>query len=333
MFLWFQRTTTSLIPGTKVSARVPPPSPLLQHQTQVLPVDRLLNPCQCKSIWECQCKRSSGSSDQTRLETLVQVATSISSNPALVPTPEPPTVKKSCCRPKAAPLLTNVREDTGPVRGPDLPPLLLDPDRTVPLLHDAPHFVTPTSIPSIKSVVLLAGTGCSCGFECTCPGCIEHRVPPSSTEDSNLKDCSQGCSHCVDRLGGVALPELKQASHQSPFESVIDTFLSRAARLPPPPKNRPADIDPTNITVFPPSLFSLDFAGTGDPFGGIGGRQGKARLAWGLVDVPRLECCGGACGCPDGRCACGTSCAGCCVEGDAPSDISGSSALAEPMGL
>jgi len=297
----------------------------VQSQTQTsFPVDRLLNPCQCKSIWECQCKQPPDSSDQTRLETLVQVANSVSSNPI----PPAPVVQRSCCKRKTPPL-----GDTGHVRGPDLPPLLLDPDRTVPPLHDAPRFTTPTSIPSIKSVVLLAGTGCSCGFECTCPGCIEHRVPPSSTQTqgvSNLKDCSQGCLHCVDRLGGVALPEPDSASHQSPFGSIIDTFLSRATRLPPPPKNRPGDIDPTNITVFPPSLFSADFARTTD---GNGGQQGKARLAWGLVDVPKLECCGGACGCPDGRCICGNSCAGCCVEGDASPDIPGSGTLAEPMRL
>lgn len=314
----------------------------MQHQTQILPVDRLLNPCQCKSIWECQCKRSPGSIDQERLETLVQVATSISSNPVSLvsppvgvpPNPVPPTVRKSCCASKNAPRVVNDREGTGPVRGPDLPPLLLDPERMVLLPHEAPRFTTPTSMPSIKSVVLLAGTGCSCGFECACPGCIEHRVPPSSTatqEDSNLRFCSEGCAHCVDRLGGVALPEPEPVSQQPPFRGIIETFLSRAASLPQPPKNRPADIDPTNITVFPAGLFSVDFGGPSDPFAGNGGRQEKARSAWGLVDVPKLECCGGACGCPDGRCGCGTSCAGCCVEGDAPSDSSGPSTLAEPI--
>ena len=201
------------------------------------------------------------------------------------------------------------------------------------LPHDTPRF--PIPIPSIKSVALLAGTGCSCGFECACPGCIEHRPPPSSTptqEPSNLKSCADGCGHCVDRLGGVALPEPGQVlPQQPPLRGVIETFLSRAANLPPPPKNRPADIDPTNVTVFPAELFSIDFSGMADPFGGNGGRQENVRSAWGLVDVPRLECCGGACGCSDGGCSCGTSCNGCCVEGDASSGSRGSSMLAEPM--
>jgi len=180
----------------------------------------------------------------------------------------------------------------------------------------------------------LAGTGCSCGFECACPGCIEHRVPPSSTdtqENPNLRPCSDGCSHCVDRLGGVALPVPGPDSQQPPPRGTLESFLSRAASLPLPPKNRPADIDPTNVTVFPASLFSVDLGGIDNSSGGYGGRQEKARSAWGLVDVPKLECCGGACGCPDGRCGCGASCAGCCVEGDAPSNPSGPSTLTEPM--
>ena len=328
MFSRLRRTTTFPTPGTKVS----PPHRIRKIRYKSFPVDRLLNPCQCKSIWECQCNRPPGSSDQGRLETLVQVATSIGPNLTSPPfVPIPASARKSCCAAKNPPPTVNSREGTGPVRGPDLPPLLLDLERMVPPPHDAPHFDTPTSIPSIQSVVLLAGTGCSCGFECACPGCIEHRTPSSSTTTqglSNLKPCSDGCAHCVDRLGGVALPEPGLAP---PPRGIIETFLSRAARLPPPPKNRSAGIDPTDIRVFPADLFSVDFGGTGNPFGGSDGRQEIVRSAWGLVDVPKLECCGGACGCPDGRCGCGSSCAGCCVEGDTPSNYSGPSALAEPM--
>jgi hypothetical protein len=218
-------------------------------------------------------------------------------------------------------------KDSGLIRGPDLPRLLLDPEHTFSSRRDAPPLTTPTSIPSIKSVVLLAGTGCSCDFECACPGCVEHRVPSSSTETQegpNLRSCSDDCPHCVDRLGGVALPEPDSPSQRP---SIIESFLNRMPSLPPPPKNRSAHIDPTNVTVFPAGLFSVDLGGPGN-----GEQQEKARSAWGLVDIPRLECCGGACGCPDGRCGCGSSCAGCCVEGDDPSDSpGGSDALAEPM--
>ena len=295
-------------------------------------MDRLLNPCQCKSIWECQCNRTSGSSNKEKPRARVQAASSINPDPVSLvspppgapPIPKPPMVRKSCCASR------NDREGAGPVRGPDLPPLLLNPERMTPPSHDHPRFATPTYIPSIKSVELLAGTGCSCGFECACPGCIEHRVPPSTQERSNLRPCSDGCAHCVDRLGGVALPEPEPAPHQPPSRGIIEMFLTRAANLPPPPKNRSAGIDPTNIRVFPVDLFSVDFGGVSDTFGG-GGRQERVRSAWGLVDVPKLECCGGACGCPDGRCGCGTSCVGCCVGSDAHSDSSGPSVLAEPM--
>ncbi|KAF9780535.1 hypothetical protein BJ322DRAFT_1012015, partial [Thelephora terrestris] len=275
-----------------------------------LPVDRLLNPCRCKSVWECRCNRSAGTSDQGSLETLARVAASISVKPP--PNhPEPPSVRKSCCASKHQP--DNVK-DSGLIRGPDLPRLLIDPEHTFSSRRDAPPLTTPASIPSIKSVILLAGTGCSCGFECACPGCVEHRVPSSSTETQegpNLRSRSDDCPHCVDRLGGVALPEPDSPSQRP---SIIESFINRMPSLPPPPKNRSAHIDPTNVTVFPAGLFS-------------------ARSAWGLVDIPRLECCGGACGCPDGRCGGGSSCAGCCVEGDDSSDSpGGSNALAaEPM--
>ncbi|KAF9780539.1 hypothetical protein BJ322DRAFT_1083595, partial [Thelephora terrestris] len=286
-----------------------------------LPVDRLLNPCRCKSVWECRCNRSAGTSDQGSLETLARVAASISINPP-PDSPEPPSVRKSCCASKHPP---NTTKDTGRIRGPDLPRLLLDPEHTFSSRRDAPPLTTPTSIPSIKSVVLLAGTGCSCGFECACPGCVEHRVPSSSTETQespNLRSCSDDCPHCVDRLGGVALPEPDSLSQRP---SIIESFLNRMPSLP--QKNRSAHIDPTNVTVFPAGLFSVDLGGPGN-----GEQQEKARSAWGLVDIPRLEYCGGACGCPDGRCGCGNSCAGCCVEGDDPSDPpGGSNVLAEPM--
>ena len=300
-------------------------------------VDRLLNPCRCKSVWECQCNTSSRPSDRGRVETLVRAATWI--NPVLVsPTSsrfsalaipsEPPPVRKSCCASKNPPMAVS-REDTGPVRGPDLPPLLLDPEQLDPLTRNPPCFATPPSIPPMKSVVLLAGTGCSCGFECACPGCAENRIPSLSAappETSRIRSCPDDCPHCVDRLGGVALPEPGPASKRHSFGGIVDPFLSHAANLPPPPKNRSVDIDPTNITVFPVGLFSVDLSGSSD-----GIRQGKARSAWGLVDIPKLECCGGACGCPDDGCVCRNSCVGCCVEGDDPRGSSDSEVLTEHL--
>ena len=290
-------------------------------------MDRLLNPCQCKSVWECECNRPPGSSHQGRFETLLQVATSITSKsvpppPQQFDAPLSPPVRKSCCASKTAPRVVTNKEIPDLIRGPDLPPLLFDPENMVSPSRGTSPFTTPTFIPSIKSVVLLAGTGCSCGFECACPGCTEHGVPPSQ-DSSDTRSCPDDCPHCVDRLGGIALPEPEPASPRHSFGAAVEAFLSRAANLPPPPKNRSAGIDPTNVTVFPAGLFSLDLGGSSDSE-----QQEKARSAWGLVEIPKLECCAGACGCPDGSCLCGNSCAGCCVGGDTPSDPSGPSELA-----
>jgi len=37
-------------------------------------------------------------------------------------------------------------------------------------------------------------------------------------------------------------------------------------------------------------------------------------VLFGLVILPKLECCGGQCGCPNGMCGCGKACDGCCAE-------------------
>jgi len=151
-------------------------------------MDRLLSPRRRKSTQECQCKRVPSFSDQEGLETIIQVTTSTRSNPVSIFIASPPfgglscvkssTVRKSRCTSKNALKVVNGRQDTGPTRGPDLPPLL-DPERMVPPSNDPPRFTAP--VPLIKYVVSLTGTRCSCFFECAFPGCIRHHVPPSST--------------------------------------------------------------------------------------------------------------------------------------------------------
>jgi len=37
-------------------------------------------------------------------------------------------------------------------------------------------------------------------------------------------------------------------------------------------------------------------------------------VAFGLVNLPKLECCGGRCSCPAGGCSCGKGCDGDCAE-------------------
>ncbi|KAL4260975.1 Copper-fist domain-containing protein [Pleurotus pulmonarius] len=105
------------------------------------------------------------------------------------------------------------------------------------------------------------------------------------------------CNHCVDPTL-VALP----GSSTSSSKSIIDQFFARAASLPQPPSSRrlggSATLDPMNTTVYPSTAHGTDERG----------------VAFGLVNLPKLECCGGNCGCPNGLCGCGQACNGSCRE-------------------
>jgi hypothetical protein len=191
--------------------------------------------------------------------------------------------------------------------GPVLPPLLL------PLTpcSTPPEFPT---IPPLSTVASLAGTGCTCGFDCTCPGCVEHRGPErTSTAHAGCPECGT----CVDNQYNLELPPSTAYGAASvsvasdPAMSFIDTFFARvAATIPPPPMSRAsasaASFDPMNITVYPPSLFF-----------GEGSRLDEQGPAFGLVQLPKLECCSGKCGCPGDTCDCGQECDGCCATHEA----------------
>ncbi|TRM62881.1 hypothetical protein BD626DRAFT_496874 [Schizophyllum amplum] len=160
--------------------------------------------------------------------------------------------------------------------GPTLPPLLLDSADlnafNLPTAFDLPHFTTFTS---------LAGSGCTCGVDCVCPGCSQHRGAEHVTHTH--EDCADGnCPHCVTE-GGEG-DRLFAASGLGGFgggygggndadenNDPLARFFARAALLPLPPV-----------------------------------RAGER------VELPKLECCGGNCGCPNGTCGCGQACNGCC---------------------
>jgi hypothetical protein len=131
---------------------------------------------------------------------------------------------------------------------------------------------------------------------------VEHRGPEHAATDR--KSCADGCGTCVDARAGVALPghEPPNMFVSSALTSIIDQFLARAAALPAPPNNRKmgfgVEIDPVNVMVYPTA--AMESQQRGIPFG--------------LVNLPRLECCGGQCACPDGTCNCRKSCNGCCAE-------------------
>jgi len=275
-------------------------------------VNSLLNPCTCENVWNCRCRASDGSQD-SNLATLAQVATmSLTGvNTTFLGDIEARKHDRDTPSHNTSTLSKKRRKVTRePFRGPELPPLLLDDEDAQPAT--VPQFATKLIIPSLKSVASLAGTGCCCGFTCACPGCIEHRVPllsELSEIPSSLRDCADGCGHCVDN-------QVEDDTLPAPPQTIMDEFLARAATLPIPPRNRFVNLDPTNITVFPSDMFSKER----EDRSYLDVEQ-QARAAWGLVEVPKLDCCKGMCGCPDGNCGCGKSCGGCCAEDEHDKDL------------
>ncbi|KAJ6534494.1 copper fist DNA binding domain-containing protein [Mycena vulgaris] len=163
-----------------------------------------------------------------------------------------------------------------PPPGPTLAPMLISaptirsPSKTPPI----PLFGT--QLPPMQIMTSLAGSGCTCGVECICPGCVEHRGPIDAAA-SGRHNCADGCGMCTDSRSEIVftLPS------NYPTNS-MDRFLARAAALPAPPANRME-----------------------------------------MVILPKLECCGGRCPCPDGTCECGKSCDGSCQDqekGGAPGE-------------
>ncbi|KAK7678034.1 hypothetical protein QCA50_018975 [Cerrena zonata] len=318
-------------------------------------VDRLLNPCNCKDIWTCQCRSKGTTAADTMqhipdgLEVLANAATLVAqdeSNPSPETDnqPSPITVEptRSCCQSKT----TSKRKDrssrspTPPPstkhRGPSLAPIHISPTlnfTSIPSPLPTPNFPT---IPPLSSVAALAGSGCTCGFRCTCPGCVEHRGPQHASKEYG--DCTDGeCTTCVDHDGGVELPSVHShhstqargggsccgSSNPKPLISLraptpelvssglsfVDSFFARAPfiSLPPAPPQRARrgtlTLDPTDTTTYPSMLFT-------------GGLKHLAERgpAFGLVSVPKLQCCAGKCGCPDGSCGCDHTCGGCADE-------------------
>lgn len=149
-------------------------------------------------------------------------------------------------------------------------------------------------MPPLSTIASLAGSGCTCGVQCACPGCLEHRGAEHASKDR--KDCANGCGTCVDHSIGIALP------NSEPGTNYLDKFFARAAALPAPPANRKMgvgmDLDPMNVTVYPDAARDA----------------GERGVAFGLVNLPKLECCSGRCECPNGTCGCGKFCSGRCVE-------------------
>ncbi|CAA7271423.1 unnamed protein product [Cyclocybe aegerita] len=238
-------------------------------------VDSLLNPCTCKSVWKCKCGQTTASGPSVPespasesvggLSTLTQAAamccasspaaTSVSRLAQSLP------AKKSISRPRPRPesphFPSSKRQKhdvtySVPSQGPDLPPILYGqaspPSSSIST--PMPEF---TFMPPMSQITSLAGSGCTCGVECACPGCVEHRGLGHTSHDH--RDCAEGCGTCIDRTLGIALPST--SSSQETSTSFLDRFFARAAALPPPPAHRKMSsihLDPMNTTVYTNAL-------------------------------------------------------------------------------
>ncbi|KAJ6626989.1 hypothetical protein B0H10DRAFT_1906506 [Mycena sp. CBHHK59/15] len=285
-------------------------SPVLPDSRQR--VDSLLNPCNCRSVWKCKCRTADfappsraavEAHDSAGLATLARAAAlCCSADPTSSSAGNANTSRHQTSRPASPSHASHKRPKliiTERSPGPDLPPILLNDDSS-----PSPSIPTFATMPPMSMITSLAGSGCTCGLHCACPGCVEHRGPEHAAKDR--KSCADGCGTCVDAHASIALPGHESTSTIT--NSIIEKFLARAAALPAPPSNRQMGIgigiDPMNTMVYPTAAMETQERGV--PFG--------------LVSLPKLQCCGGQCACPNGTCTCRKSCDGCCSDhrGDQP---------------
>jgi hypothetical protein len=269
-------------------------------------VDSLLNPCMCKTLWKCKC-RSRKSNDPTpssskflnkpldneHRSTATQAIVAAIRSPnefsqhrmntsdnvlaqRLTSRPNSPRRKK----PKLISLVPLPLER----QGPELPPIFV----ATPLPHEQPDSIPsfPT-MPPMSTITMIAGSGCTCGFQCSCLGCVEHRGIEHVSKDHG--SCADGgCTTCVDpRLAELPLQTSSSTLPNSTSLRSINRFFARAAALPPPPINRKSTskIDPMNVMVYPTTALETE----------------KSGAAFGLVQVPKLECGDGNRPCSDGE--------------------------------
>ncbi|KAF4623222.1 hypothetical protein D9613_002010 [Agrocybe pediades] len=288
-------------------------------------VDALLNPCDCKSVWKCKCSSHKAPAPASSLPgpTATKGTDALSALAhvaALQCCPSPPPKSSSLpgkvvvtedniSRPtrfrSPSPVYTSSKRQKqdklyrNPSPGPALAPLLYTDSLPEPRPTKVPDFPL---MPPMSSISSLAGSGCTCGFQCSCPGCVEHRGKAQANPDR--KDCADGCGTCIDHSLGMSLPSANVGTAGDSSKSgtsILDRFFARAAALPPPPAYRKMTsngIDPMDTTRY------TDFSRP----------QGTSAFDFGVVQLPKLECCGGQCNCPAGRCTCRVSCAGCCTD-------------------
>ncbi|KAF8499104.1 copper fist DNA binding domain-containing protein [Russula emetica] len=219
-------------------------------------VASLLNPCQCSDVWNCGCRtpasdasnaphvdsefaaqtpvlspngnnNASAQVTSDGLETLARAAAAVLLSPltprsSIHPNQIDPSSgvidhaspSRSC---RSSDIATCHTSNPTPVL--NLPPLVF------------PEVPGPTPVvPPFSTFTTLAGTGCTCGLTCQCPGCPTHHSRPS-VDSSNAQ--AQDCMSCVDQTLHVID---RSGSRDSYLESpVLEKFLAIAQRVPPPP--------------------------------------------------------------------------------------------------
>lgn len=305
-----------------------------QADTRML-VDDLLNPCPCDDVWNCKCasrsttgprvgeKRSKAPfdfSDDDGLSTLARAASCCSPvaptapppwkaallNGAIVTGAQPPVIQYLIEPPGQA-------HSSSPKQDALTYKTAMESSTSLTSVSNKLPDFSETDLPqSCCAVDLSVADSCCCGDRCECAGCAQHGISDLASVDEpsadiqmqrqHLAKCGPKCSTCIDYDGGNELLWPGQSRATSSF---IDQFLARAAAMPPPAKTRSGALDPTNTVVYPRGLFS-------------GGGSEARGLAFGLVNVPKLECCGGRCSCPEGNCECGDVCGGCCAKDASP---------------
>ncbi|KAJ7107711.1 copper fist DNA binding domain-containing protein [Mycena epipterygia] len=166
-------------------------------------VGSLLNPCNCKIGRMCKCYTLGRKARSPKTSTTGTTTTSATTGSSHSPSPPGPTL---------APIL----KFSSPTHSPSSTPSI-------------PAFGT--QLPPMRVMESLAGSGCTCGVECICPGCVEHRGPTHAAA-SGRRSCTDGCGMCIDVRSDIVLTQPPGTSASS-----IDRFLARAAALPAPPSN------------------------------------------------------------------------------------------------
>ena len=211
-------------------------------------VASLLNPCQCSDVWNCGCRTSASDAPHINskfaahmspngnnnasaqvtsdgLETLARAAAAVLLSPL---TPRSSIHPKQITSPLAndpSPCRSRHSSDTAtshtsaPTPVLDLPPLVF------------PEVAGPTPVvPPFSTFTTLAGTGCTCGLTCQCPGCPTHHSRPS-VDSRNAQ--AQDCVTCVDpMLHAIDRSGSRDYYMESP---VLEKFFAIAQRVPPPP--------------------------------------------------------------------------------------------------